>query len=658
MTEDYKKNLLDYVTGNIETGTPTSDEIFKEQIELNRNNWKNYIPNSWANFHIEGVVKDKGSNIYIMYGGYRATGSTGIDNLVYGIIILLDDSFNPFKTFYEYDNGTKLRYIQTMNQAEDGTYYMIDDTIFAFEDDDTILNSQKRLIMLNNFTVANNGEYILRMRTSYICPYNTIKCHSIEKSPYGATYVLSCSEYYDWANTYVGVSIVDFTIPYGDSPTWNRTYLVESVSDNTNRISGVLASTYVYFDTESNFMVKTIASKSHTLVQQGTRTNYVNYYYKSTNSSTYTTTSILNIENYAIISSEYLEYQSLFINNNECYFVLSNLDYISGLTNNLKIYLCHYNTQSNSLDIIFQKNLGTGVSAHQEQIYLQSNEGKLYIQYVVNKGNNTADYYLQRYEGIWNPILIGENKPFVWNQRGFYVNNNYNLLKIFINPVNFRNATWYYKIIKEIYNSIQYNGEPYESKDSLSPLVANLYSNGSLVFSRNLYNISKQNNTTMSSVEIPNTYLNDLTITQNDLISKTNLQMNSNLQSWNKNIYEVVDLNFLNTISIIDEDTGIQYSDSAIKVNNSVTDGGATNYLNTPCNKYRINYTDNTTLIGTLYWDDIDDTHKETKITINVDKAMKSIDFISNDESVVYLNIPLEVEVGNIYSISQKIRID
>jgi hypothetical protein len=40
-----------------------------------------------------------------------------------------------------------------------------------------------------------------------------------------------------------------------------------------------------------------------------------------------------------------------------------------------------------------------------------------------------------------------------------------------------------------------------------------------------------------------------------------------------------------------------------------------------------------------------------------VDAPMLSIDFISNDETTIYLNIPLEVEENKTYTISQKIRI-
>jgi hypothetical protein len=133
--------------------------------------------------------------------------------------------------------------------------------------------------------------------------------------------------------------------------------------------------------------------------------------------------------------------------------------------------------------------------------------------------------------------------------------------------------------------------------------------------------------------------------------------MNSNLQNWTKNIYEVVDLNFLNTISVINEDTGDTYLGSAVKINNAITDGGDTNYQETPCTKYRINYADNTTAIKPLYWSSIDDLHRQTMISFYVDKPIASIDFLSNDETTIYLNLPIEVEVGKYYSINQKVRI-
>lgn len=663
MTEDYKKNLLDYATGNIQEGTPTTDEIIKEMIEVDRTEWKSgtILPNGWADFHYEGVIQEKNSDILILYGGYRASSSTGINNEVYGIITLLDQNFHPIKSIYEYDNGTKLRYIQIMKQNDDNTFYMVDDTNFAFKYDDTILNSTKRLVLLNNFTSKIEGDYSLLLRSSYVFPndYNLFKCENIEKNPNQAFYVMVGKIYDDAGNTYNSVAQISLNIPYRESVEWNKINIISRINTVTERTTGQYIASLINFQNE-DYQVKVFCRYHHFTYSGGqlvTEEHYVRYYVKNYNSSSYLFSNIITGEDAKSSLQNDLEYQAIFINDNICYFVLDNINNTLLSERDLYIRLWEYNISDSTINKIYEKSYGYGFPDKQEQIFLYNNSGKLYIEHIIKKTSTTADYYIQRYNDIWEPILISEDKPYQWNQRGFYVSNSYNLLKLFLFPVNPRSATWYFPVIKEIYNQNQYNGEPYINKDALCPLYSNLYSNGSLVFSRNLYNISKQNNMTMSSVEIPNTYLNDTTITENDLISKTNLELVSDPTQWTKNIYEVVDINFLNTISVIDEDTNTTYLDSAIKLNNATVDGGDINYQNTPCNKFRINYTDSTTEIHELQWNTIDDTHKDLIISFYVDKAINSIDLISNDETTIYLNIPVEVEIGNYYSIKQKIRI-
>lgn len=660
MTEEYKKNLIDYATGNLQSGTPTADEIIKEQIEVDRNKWKDFIPSSWTDFHYEGCVQDKATGNLILYGGYRATGSTAINDQVYGIITILDNEFNPIKSFFEFDSGTKLRYIQTLKQAEDYTYYMVDDTIFANSYNDLITTSTKRFIMLNNFTSTLDEKYKLILRKSYTFPngYNLFKCRNLEKNPNYAQYVMVGEKYTDAFNSYTGLWCIELNIPYGESPSWSKTNIVAGDSGYPFNTSFYITSLISF--NEDKYSTKIFGAHNYRQSSGSTLYHYIRYYYKNYNSNTYSTNDVLNIPDFLGQSAQYsnLENQGIFLNENSVYFILSNLEGVNYGTNNLEINLYNYNIENDLLSLIYKKSYGTAVASHNEQIYLSQNQGELYIEQIINKGNNLADYYFQRYNNEWNPILVGENKPYVWNQRDIFTINKYNLLEIFLYPSNPRKATWYFPIIKEIYNPTNYNGEPYVNVDALSPLYSNLYSNGSLVFSRNLYNISKQNNMTMSSVEIPNTYLNDTNITQNDLISETNLELVNDTTNWTKNIYEVVDVNFLNTIRVIDEDTGTEYIDSAIKLNNATVDGGETNYQNTPCNKFRINYTDNTTKIISVNWSSIDNTHKETLITFYVDKEINNIDLISNDETTIYLTIPVEVEVNKYYSISQKIRIE
>lgn len=645
MTEDYKKNLLDYITGNLQEGTPTTEEIFKEEIEVNRSKWIGYMPSSWTSMRIEGFIKpnENTSDLGVMYGGYTYNGSS------HGFIILVDTNMNPIKYITKFSSGTDLRYIQCMIQGDDGYFYAIDDTELSWKNTN-ISNTQKRFLMLNNFSVSIDGNYRVVLRTSYILSggYQNFYCKDIFKEP-SLSHFVFCGWYaYNSTSAASRIKAIELKVNVGTANEWTNYQVDNNITSQANLVT---------FNSNNQAKIRIVAIP-----------NVANdcYLYTKDFTSSTLNQSTFHTFPYKTYTNHDIEQQGLFLDNDNFYFIMDTQD-VTGRDPETRepvpferhLALYHYNISNGLFETIYDNYMGTTTDAvNNERMQIDSNEGKLYIAYYNNfVGNNTADYSIQRFEGSWNPIKVGEVKNFLRTQRAMYVGNKFNLLQIVLYPTNLRNQSWYFFIAKEIYNQNQYNGESYVSVDSFCPLLSNLYSNGSLMFSRNLYNVSKQNNMTMSSVEIPNTYLNDTTITQSDLISKTNLQMNSDLTNWTKNIYEVVDLNFLNTISVIDEDTNTTYLPSAIKINNAITDGGETNYQNTPCNKYRINYVDNTTTIKPLYWSEIDNLHKQTTITFYVDKAIKSIDFLSNDETTIYLNLPIEVEVGKYYTLKEKVRI-
>jgi hypothetical protein len=641
MTEDYKEQLLNYVTGNLEPTSPTTDEIFKEIIESNRNDWIGYMPSIWTNMRIEGFIKpnENTSNLGVMYGGYK------YNNQSFGFVILVDNNMIPIKYITEFDSGTKLRYIQCMIQGDDNLFYAIDDSEMSYLNYN-IQNSQKRFIMLNNFSVPVDGNYTIRLRTSYILNgtnYQNFYCDDIFKENNSSHFVF-CGRYSPGAEQIASyIKSIELKINVGQSNEWNYYQINENYPNLCS---------FVTFNNESNIKIQTLGIR---------RTGYnVNLFVKDYNSNSYVS-NVIQTLSYELDNDPYLEEQALFLDSNNIYFVIDtqNLSGSSGgQPANIQRYVClyHYNISTNSFETIHQDYYGNYSEVIQHsKIQLDKNQGKLYIALYnnIDTSTNKANYYIQKYDGVWKPILVGENKNFSISQRSFYVGSNFNLIQIVLFPNNLRNPTWYFLVTKEIYNPTQYNGEPYIDINVLNPKYSNLYSNGSLVFSRNLYNISKQNNMTMSSVEIPNNYLNDTTITQNDLISETNLQMNTDLTNWTKNIYEVVDLNFLNTISVIDQDTSETYLQSAIRINNAITD--INDYSNMTCNKVRINYTDNTTKTFPINWTQIDEFNKETEFTIYIDKPILSIDYISNDTNTIYCTKQLEVEVGNYYTINQKI---
>lgn len=647
MTEDYKKNLIDYVIGNIQTGTPTTDEIIKEQIEMNRSDWVNFIPNNYTMMNLHGFIaaNENTSNLNILYGGYTKLNSF---TDAYGLIILVDNDFKPVKSITKFSSGTDLRYIHCLKQAEDNSFYMMDDTFYGTEAsyvNNGFPNGQRRFVMLNNFTIPVNNDYSVNLRTSYNLGtnYNNFLCCDMFKNPNTSHYVF-LGKYYQ---TYRNTKTISLKINVGSENEWS--YI--------NTTNYEYAGGYVKFNDDDNFYSRILLNEMSTL------RNYFITGTKDYNSNSYTTTQTGNFNYYFDIDVQDYLNQIVFINENVVYFVGNNqVRQIGPNAYDKYIGLYKYDYSTNTLSTIYEEFIENAKSINKKALYICKNLNEIYLQYnnnielIPGTGVYNADYYYQRLQNdTWNLISLG-NHRFHRSYRGIFTNNKFNLTSTFLFPTYLSYSYWYGVQIKEIYNPTQYNGEPYESKDSLCPLYVNLYSNGSLVFSRNLYNISKQNNMSMSSVEIPNSYLNDATITQNDLIGETNVELVNDPTQWTKNIYEVVDLNFLNTISVIDEDTNTPYLESAIKVNNATTDGGDTNYQNTPCNKYRINYLDGTTSIGALTWNSINNYNKKTQITFYVDKEINSIDLISNDETTIYLTIPVEATIGSYYTINQKIR--
>jgi hypothetical protein len=631
MTEEYKKNLIDYATDMLNSGTPQEEDFnIKEisNIAYSSNDWKIVVDalNPYYN-SIKGILSSERYDIYIMYGGYSQTASDDTK----GFLIYLDRNGKPLKVilteyrcfqFLKYDEETNRIYgILTDNgngQSENASNKMY----FAY---------------FNNLFIINDDNPPIQ---TYLYEYNTprtawYRVYDIVKEQGASNYIILTS-----LDSYVYPVIYNLEINVGESnvlTTWQV---------NENEASLFLGA-YAWFSNDTPHF-KLICYKNYQNVR-GLRLVQDNG-----SSLTYSNLSA-DVDLYT--GSQFYNNSYFGINENNIYFVLKEQNYVSSSEIYYRTGIYQYD--GTSVKLVYRDSLRT------DQIEIQlmhdtdnsiysfkyditaSNRVDMYLCNVSKNPNNWD--YLDNYEGTdaQKPLLVRNYNLLSLISFGMYISS-------YPNQQYIRGGLLKIKCL-----SVQnhYNGIPYVSEDSLCPLYSNLYSNGSLIFSRNLYNISKQNNMTMSSVEIPNTYLNDIDITQNDLISETNLEMINNNQGFTKNIYEVVDLNFLNTIDVIDEDTGEEFEESAIKLNNSTTDGGSINYQNTPCNKYRINYGDGTNSINTFNWSSIDDLHKQFEISLYVDKTILSIDLISNDESVVYDNIPLQVEVGKTYTIKKKVRI-
>lgn len=650
MTEEAKKNLLDYMLGKMPSESGVEEEIFQSINNIPRDDWENndILPEHWNNFRYEGLIQVQNSELLVLYGGYKTT-----DDEVRGIITILNKDFKPLKSIYQYDSGTYLRYIQCMAQAEDNTFYAIDCPDFHRDEEWSFTTSQKRFLMFNNFTQQINNDYVLTLQKSYIFPtdYFNFYCKDMYKDVNSSNYVFTGVSLKDQNDPdFDSIRVINLKVNVGNENDWNKWD-----SDNNYWLYGA---SYVEFQ-DDNFFCRILLS-------QNIITNKnVSLWTKDFTQASFNLKTITTVNYYAVHDTSNYKNQSIFLNRNELYFVLNNQQWrlYNGQTMPKYIGLYYYNESTNQTQIIYEKYLGDYNFCNLEAIYIVKNNNDVYVQFNNNitQTNNDvfADYYLQRLvNDEWKPKLISSQQYFYYNRRALFVTNEFNLLNYVSYMINPQPQYWYIPNIKEIYNETNYNGEPFTDKNSLNSNSAILYSDNNPVFARNLYNKTQNGVTTMSTIEVPYNYLNDVLVDKMDLCSENNNVIISNTNGFTKNIYETVYLNFVNTISIVNKNgpQPIYNPTAATELNTSINN--PEDYDNLKLTKYKINYQDGTNIVSNLQATLQDDGSYELLMTFFLNKTANSLELISEDEKTSYLTYNLRnVEINKFYSYNQRVRI-
>ena len=654
MTDKFKQTLFDYLIGKLPNEQGTTEEIFKEINEIPFSDWGGslsnnpYLPTTWNGFRYEGLIEVADSELLVLYGGYKTA-----DNEARGIITILSNNFIPIKTFYQFDSGAYLRYIQCMIQEEDGTFSLIDCLAFPNDEDWSFTTTQKRLVMLNNFTQQINNDYIFTLQKSYILPtdYFNFYCRNMYKDINSSHYVMvGRFMKYQSNPDFYGIRVIDLKINVGNENEWNKWD-----SDNDYWSFG---NSYVEFE-DDNFFCEIL------LTRNSISNRNVSLWIKDFSQSTFSLKTIGSVNYYANVDSDNYNNQVIFINKYESYFVLNNQRWaVPNQTNDKYIGLYYFNNSTNEFKTIYEHYLGNYDYCNLEAIYIVENNNDLYIEFnnnITSTDNGTvADYYFQRLENYkWKPIKVSEQQYFVYNRRALYVNNNYNLLNWFSYMLNPLPQYWKIYNIKENYNSSNYNGEPYINTNALIPNSVEIFSNESLVFARNLYNKTINNNTTVSTVEIPNTYLNNIDLTSKNLLSETNLTMIADTNVTQKNIYETMFLNFINVLQVADRNNATQVlnQEASSYLNNAINTDDS--YDNAKLyNKVIINYQDGSTKEVSYAHENTTETSTIIAFGLYIDKLMNNAEIVSNDKTITYQTIDLSnLELNKNYSIKQKLEV-
>lgn len=610
MTEDFKKQTLDYITGDL------TIEGLKSNTFRNSSTFQNNLTTALQEAgvvieligtSIKALTSDTTSN-YILYGSY------GNINNPHGFIVVCNQEGGIEKVFTTFDSGTTLSQILTLNYAEDGNIYGVD--VVYTEND-----QRPRVILLNNVALKTSTGYSCKLRASYYYPTEyTYFLEPYETQGEGTSFIKKVNgeaTYFIVGNYNNHVCLLKFVINVGSTNEWT---LIQGSSD-----------AYPIYTTD--FIIEKTGDTPviHLYYQPDATSNTICYDYY--NGETLTRQNTYNVGIYA---------KDIRIKSSNEIFISSS-------------------TSSNGSTTLNLYGLNNGVLS---LIYSYTIPETFNYPFLLNYTNNIlfgTAYVLD--DSIYGTINIAYDgtevvvSDFIEKDQALYVH-----------PCIIQNTYALYKFISQDENSVHqqsiviygnsYSGESYSSYNSLVALHGELYSGNDIIFARSLYNKSILNNTTTSILEIPFNYINGISIDTQNLLSATQLEMITNNNSITKNIYENLFINFINTLNVIDEDTGEIYPSSASRINNSINTGTQLDYEGEQITKVRIN-TENNQVIQTIEWTDIDDTHRETTITIYIDSTPQTIEFMNNSETFTYLEKDISnLEVGKLYNITQKIRME
>ena len=611
MTNDFKKDILDYITNNVTQTSGSNIPIIENPILLDDNSYNilfDELPNidleATYPVYVRGYIFDENTQNTLFYGSYWKP-----NNKQCGFVYIANDKMEKVAILTTLTSGSELFPIISMNQSEDGTMYA--------------LGNGNRVLLFNNILIPINNQYIIRLRQSYIIPGSNSYVYPYQQNTirkvYGeATYYIVFYESYfpPQSNT----RILEFKINVGSDNEWN------------------------VYTTDNRYTLNRIFSVF--IEKNGSN---IDYYFYSTD---YNKNLISYKLNNGILTKQIITYiDDSYYHLGSCIFAKNKNDiYVSWrdeVLNKLKIARILNNQVENIKELTYA-NLDSYPNVLMYNIY-----GVITINIFRYQNSGTAEPYMTL------GIVDGNNYYFTDD---FLTNldretmilgiiiANYNLIKMFI-PVPSGTQKYFLD-----YNPLNYNGLPYSNYNQTKAVKGRLYSNNEMVFARNLYNTTLLNNSATHTVNVPNTLLNGTEIDTENLIGETNTTLVSKTTTITKNIYENLYINFINTINVLDEDTNKYFQDTATYINQNVNIGTQTNCEDTFVGKVNINFT--TPITQNIIWTWNTD-HYETSFTIDCRTEIpSSIDFISNDLSTIYLSKIPNITVGSYYTVSQKLRIE
>ena len=628
MTEEAKKNLLDYMLGKMPNESGTNEPQFGDYYYVTNNFYSEMSKKGYDNISFGGYLFNDNNSNFVLWGNNSV--NDGDKGYKYGVIVIFDENFQVLSIIDSFNTGTKFRCLTALNIDEESNYYGIDEEPLQYSDNGNTSNEDYnyRVILLNNIAQAVNDEYSVILRNSYYIPsdYSSIRIFD--------TIVDSCGQAIQ--------KIVD-----------ESTYVIAGVQDTINKF--ITFKINVGSDNEWNLYSSTAPAFISPLefVCESDENNINIYGYGALQQHQVIEFSVLNStftynQIHDVGLNGYLE-NLVMVNKETVYFTTFNSQDSTYIDK-----LFYYN--NGQMTQLFEKTTPDFYMGAYNYLFLKGNNVFL-LRTVYNNPDDLQE--LDLYVGMaletkyYDKYITKIDSNNIWI-RGLFVLSAFNLNRCCIQE----RTTNQMLVIPLIFNESNYNGDSFTDKNSLTPNSAILYSDNSPVFARNLYNKTQNGATTTSTIEIPNNYLNDTLVDQKDLMSVNNNVIISDTNGFTKNVYETVYLNFVNTISVVNQnETQSVYNNAvATKLNTSINN--PTDYDNLKLTKFRINYQDGTNTVSTLQATLQDDGSYELLMTFYLSGLADTLELISEDEQTVYLTYNLaNTEINKYYSFKQRVRI-
>ena len=643
MTEDYKNKLLKYLTGKIAEEMGNNTPYFRNET-TNTNDiiatLNTKYPGGWS---IKNTILAKDSSGEFNGKAYVLCLQTDSTN---NFILLIEAQENKIKLLQiieNYSSGTKFGTIYCMNVDEQGQCFIAE-----------LVDGQKRIVLLNNISIKleDATEYEVILKKSYYLQGNIANATNVEKiikSPENAYYLL-------YGTTSSNAVITQLKINVGSENEWiDYTNNVITAQHEFNDI-------YAIWDSSGNISINIWTTLTDTI-----------YLFANNDTTIY-------------LKKTFADYDIFFKDELYSYFYAKIYAYSLNMANIVSFAVVgrddlyypaigYANIKNNIATLKFEKIYDNVGLLYEESVLRSSFKTQMIDDVVccallINESDSQTITYLQGYA---NFLILNEDKCVEKKSQNliaapeniiFITQKVFNLYTYGLNYKDYNTAEEKNITTKIIYNPLNYNGITFENSEMLVPTTGNLYDdNNNLIFARNLYNKTISSNIINSTIQVPNTMLNDITIVNKELLSKNNVLLIADSEQINKNIYETLNINFINKITIENQNDPsniVQNNVGAIRLANSIAN--LADYDDAKGLNINIVYDNDTTYSYDLNPKQIVINGNTASIELSVyvpsSKNISKIEIRSIDTDTIYQTITdLNLQKEKYYKVTQNVEI-